>query len=133
MGPYKRTQTAAHRQAEFYLPRQALAPQRLIYCGNICYQFLNYPVLSNLRLISIYIAAMAAVDEGEKKYLVYCVSSTAAFLFHIGSINTYINTHPIPTLPCNPILHQSMYMNTMQMPFVVKFDSPPPPSHLSYD
>ena len=44
-GPYKRPQTAALRQAKFYLPRQAAAPQRLIYCSNI------------------YISAMAAVDQ----------------------------------------------------------------------
>ena len=44
LGPYKRTQTAAHWQAKFYLPWQAanaavdelwqtVAPQRLVYCG----------------------------------------------------------------------------------------------------
>ena len=32
-GPYKRTQTAAFRQAKFYLPWQAVAPQRLVYCS----------------------------------------------------------------------------------------------------
>ena len=39
LGLYKRTQTAALRQAKFYLPRQAAVPQRLVYCGDIysCY------------------------------------------------------------------------------------------------
>ena len=54
MGLYKRTQTAALRQAKYYLPWQAAAARLLPRCSR-----------------------PAAVEEGEKR-LVYCGSSTAA-------------------------------------------------------
>ena len=56
-GWYKRTQTAALRQAKFYLPWQAAAPQ-LIYCGAAVHEVLQY--------------------TKDSFVLVYCSSSTAA-------------------------------------------------------
>ena len=73
-GPYKRSQTAAHRQAKFYLPRQASAPQRLIYCGNI------YSCYGRSR--------RATVDEGKKSLLATASHLLRRFLFNIDNFET---------------------------------------------
>ena len=79
-GPYKRTQTAALLKAEFYLPWQAVVPQKTSH-GKPQYYF-DMPNLasSSSKLNNSFLVRppkLAAVDKGKR--LIYCdASSTAA-------------------------------------------------------
>ena len=66
-GPYKRTQTAALRQAQFYLPRQAAVAQQLIQCGAAVHKrFFSLSCTSA--------CVLRQVDEEDKKLMPHSLS-----------------------------------------------------------
>ena len=82
-GPYKRTQTAElpplpkrHRSRQAAVDERLPRLLRLVYCGSY---LSTAACLLRQYIYSCYgCSRRAAVDEGEKKYLVYCGLCTAA-------------------------------------------------------